>query len=338
MSDALLARAFGAYRQGLRKRGETASPMGPRDFDALTFLGSLGRIPLHERSRLRRLQRTCGQALSSARAGDLPAAAQLYEEAGEDVDRLAAGNRLGWLLAISAYEAGRAYLDFRRQEAVSARGRLERAMDADLELEREGIPVLQIHRLQQGHNLARMDFRLGRSEAAIELTGQLVAYIERELGSLPYHHDWRPEALGTRELLRSMIRQVLDGTAGQLAGSRAAPESWRRWIASARLKADPEKALFPQAQYALRAQAARLDRDFAGYLENLERFFLPGIREIHSLWYALMADLLDYCLEADSPLSRRAAAAIVGDARKWKHLSPQLRSRFEGAPSSAGAA
>lgn len=333
MFDELLARAFHAYRQGLRKRGESPQPMGPRDFDALMFLGSLGRIPLKERSRLRQLQRTCARALLAARQGDLPAAARHYEAAREELEPIAASSRLGWLIGTSSYEAGSAYLDFRRDQVESARERLERAMDADLELERDGIPVLQIHRIQQGHNLVRMDFRLGRRGAAIDLTGSLLAYMERQIDALPYHHDWRPEALGTRELLQAMIRQILAETAGRVAASEASPEEWRRLVETARLKADPEKAILPQAQYALRAQSALVSEDFATYLASLERFFLLGIRDIHSLWYVLMGEFLDFCRKADSPLSRQAAAAIVRDSSQWKNLPLHLRDRFQGAPS-----
>ncbi len=132
MHDTLLVQAFNAYRRGLRKQGDSASYMGPRDFDGLMFLEALGLVPLQERPRLRQLQRSCTKALQAARQGKLSEAARRYEEAQEDLDLLAAGTRLGWLLGTSSYEAGFAYLDFRRHQVESARDHLERAMDADL--------------------------------------------------------------------------------------------------------------------------------------------------------------------------------------------------------------
>ena len=66
--------------------------------------------------------------------------------------------RVAWLLGVSTYQAGLAYLDFRRDCVRAACERLEYAMDAEFELEQAGLPVMQMHRIQQGHNLTRMDF------------------------------------------------------------------------------------------------------------------------------------------------------------------------------------
>ncbi|HXO40093.1 MAG TPA: hypothetical protein VN999_01495, partial [Thermoanaerobaculia bacterium] len=160
--DSLLIEAFNAYREGLRRRPRVRPSMPPRDFDALMFLGTIGQVKPQDRLWLRRLRIACGRGLGAAREGRLDESLLSYLQAAESLDRLLRGSRAGWLVGVSTYQAGVAYLDLRRGCAERARERLELAMDADLELERTGLPVAQMHRIQQGHNLVRMDLRLGR--------------------------------------------------------------------------------------------------------------------------------------------------------------------------------
>lgn len=323
--DAALVEAFQAYRQGLLRQPQPRSPMPTRDFDALKFLGTVGWMPLEDRLPLRKLHIACGKGLSASRQGRLEEALGHYDQAKRHLDPLA-GSQLAWLLGVSTYEAGIAYTEFRRGSVEGAHERLNRAMDADCELEKAGLPVMQMHRIQQGHNLARMDLRLGRREEAIELAGRLLAYLERQVEELPYHRDWSSRLLQAvpRGLLQAMIHQIVGETAGYLVTGQAPAEEWRVLLGAGRLCQNPEAAIFPQVQYALRAARERLKGDLKSYLRNLERFFRFGIRDCHLLWYAVMIELVDVCRELDTRHSWHIREVILRDSAKWKGLPPVL--------------
>jgi hypothetical protein len=304
--------------------------MPSRDFDALKFLGTLGWVPLEERLRLRNLHLACGDGLSAARQGRLDEAWHHYQQAEEHLGRLEGGARTAWLLGVSTYEAGVAYLDFRCGDSRHASERLDRAMDADLELEQTGLPVMQMHRIQQGHNLARMDLRLGRREAAVGLAGLLLAYMERRIDRLPYHRNWQSRSLQAvpRRLLQTMIHEVIGETATFIATGETPTEEWHTLLAAS-LCPDPETSFFPQVQYALRARYDRLMGDPEGYLRNLERFFHLGIRRCHLLWYAMMVELVCFCGEVGTRHSGQVLEMILHDSAKWKGLPTFLRPCFD---------
>jgi hypothetical protein len=329
--DVLLVKAFQSYRQGLLRQSRPPPVLPLRDFGALRFLGTVGWLPLAERSLLRKLETCCSEGLAAARQRRLDDASADYEQAQEYLDRLEKGTRLAWLLGASTCQAGVAYLDFLRSKVERARERLDRSMDADLALEQAGLPVMQLHRLQQGHNLVRMEFKSGRRETAIRHAGVLLAYMEGQTDGLPYHRGWRSRSLQAlpRRLMQTMIQESLGETASYIATEGTAAE-WRVLIAASRLCRDPESAVFPQAQYALRAQHHHLRNDPDGYLGNLEHFFRAGIRNCPLLWYVLMVELVGFCLEADTHHSRQIRDAILRDSAKLKGMPSCLRAALNG--------
>lgn len=330
--DALLTNAFHAYRLGLRRQPRPESQVPPRGFDRLKFLGTIGWIPVEQRLRLDRLHSVCAKGLFATRDGRLDTAVAYYGRAGELLEYLAGGTRLTWFLGVSTYEAGLAYLDFRRERVELARERLDRAMDADLELEQAGLPVMLMHRIQQGHNLTRMDLRLGQRAAAFELGGTLAAYMERCVDTLPFHRNWGYRSLQavSRSMLRSMIHQIIAELAGHIVTGRAPEEEWLALVEAARLRQDPETAVSPQVQFALRAQYHRWAGAPEDYLRDLERLFSLGIRHCHLLWYAVLVELVDFCRELDTRPSLQVRDVLLRDSAKWKEFPPFLRDRLEG--------
>lgn len=325
--DALLVRAFNAYRAGLCRQPPPQQQVPHRGFDTLRFLGTLGWMSNEQRLKLRRVHDACAKGLSAARNGNFDTAFIQYGHAEEYLGVLKDKMRLAWLLGASSYEAGFAYLDFRVGHFGQPYERLDRSMDADLELEKAGLPVMLMHRIQQGHNLARMDVRLGRRGAAVELAGVLLAYLEHRLDSLPYHHSWglRPLQAVPRTLIREMILQIISETAGFIVTGSASASEWRDLIEASKLCEDPENAISPQVQFALRAQNDRLMNDLAEYLSDLEHFFRLGIRHCHLLWYALLIELVDFCDEIDTLGSRQVREVMLRDSVKWKGVPPFLR-------------
>lgn len=329
--DTLLLAAFHAYRRGLLRQPQTPSPMPPRDFDALLFLGTIGWVPPESRRQLRDLDQACGKGLTAARQGLLPESAGHYQRAEEHLGRLREGPRPAWLLGFATYQSGVAYLDFRRGSLRQARERLDLSMDSALELERSGLPVMQMNRIQQGHNLSRIEMRLGRRDSAIALAAALLAYLEGQIDDLPYHRDWWPKGLQAvpRSVQETMIHQILGETAGYIVTGEAPSKEWSALIEISRLRKEAGTAVSPQAQYALRAQSNRLMGDAEGYLRELERFFRLGIRHCHRLWYALMVELVDFCREVDTRRSRQVRDVILRDSARWKNLPLFLRDRLD---------
>jgi hypothetical protein len=306
--------------------------MPPRDFDAIKFLGTLGWLPTKERLALRHLHIACSQGLAAARQRRLTEAAAHYAQAEAQLGGLEAGTRLAWLLGVSTYEAGVAYLHFQYDSGERAVAGLERSMDADLELEGLGLPIMLLHRIQQGHNLARMDFRSRRRDGALGLTGLLLGYMERHIDGLPYHLDWPrdPSRAVPRELLQQMMQQILGEAAGFILTGDDPVAEWRKLLAGSRLSREPARALFPQLQYALSAQANSLAEDSEGYLWDLERFFRLGIRGCPSLWYMLLVELVSFCRRLDTVRSRQVESLILHDSPKWSGFPSFLRGCLHG--------
>lgn len=327
--DDLLTKTFFAYRQGLLRQAQPPLPVPARNLNMLSFLGALGWARPLDRLRLRNLYHASGEGLSASRRGDVDSALEAFQRAEETLDLLETGSP-AWHLGVSGYEAAVADLDFRQGFSDRARERLDRVMDADLELENRGLPVRQIHRIQQGHNLSRIHRRLGRGETALELCGVLIAYTAGCVGTLPFHRDWRPRALQAvpRNLRQMMIHEILGDAAGFIVTGNAAAKEWGDFIAASHLAQKPLGACFPQAQLVLRAQASRLADDPAGYLQSLERFFRFGIRDCFVLWYLLIIEWMDFCFEMNTPRAREIHSAILRDSAKWVQLPPFLRARL----------
>jgi tetratricopeptide (TPR) repeat protein len=328
--DTLLVQCFQSYRNGLRRQAQSCPTAPSQNVDLIKLLCIIDRIPLKERLYLRHINTVCKKGLVAARRGYLDEARAHYQQTKEYFHHLEGGSRLARLFAVSTYEAGMAYFDFRLGHIEQARERLDHAMDADLELEQSDLPMMQMHRIQQGHNLARMARQMGQRQMALELTGLLLAYMGKKIETLPYHREWRPKSLRLlpRGLLRPMIYQLAGDAASLIVTGDAPAEEWHILIEASRLCGEQELVILPQVRYSLQAQRDRLAGLPESYLMNLGRFFGFGIRYCHLLWYSIMLGFLDFCREINTNISRRVGEAIVRDSAKWKGLSLPLRLRF----------
>lgn len=316
--DVLLKEAFHSYRRGLLGLSTFSFPL--RNLSTILFLNCLEQMVLKDRAELHRISSACQEGLAAARQDQLEAAACHFQRARVHLDAMDQSGRLAWLLGISTYHAGIAYLDFKNGFLEQSRRHLDWAMDANLEMELSGLLFMQVRRIQQGHNLARMDFLMSRRSIAIELAGDLVAYMEGQIDRLGYHCDWRPGSLQKvpKDTMRFLMREVVGETAGRIITGGSLPEEWRRLIDAARLCQNPDTAIFPQAQYALLAQSKRLSDNPEDYLRKINRFFEFGIRHCHLLWYAVMVEFIHFCEELDTEISRKIQEVIKRDSLKWR--------------------
>lgn len=328
--DTLLIEVFQSYRYGLLRR--PAPPFPPRNLSSIVFLSTIEQIPLKERAALSRLSRVCEEGLAAARQGQLEAASDHFKRAQLYFDAMAEVGRLARLLGVSTYQPSVAYLDFKSDGFEDASRRLDLAMDADLELELSGWLFMQARRIQQGHNMARMDFLRNRRSVAIGLTGDLVAYMEGRIDRLGYHCGWRPRFLQEvpKDVLRFLIREIVGETVGRIVTGGSSEEEWRHLISATRLFQNSDSTILPQAQYALLAQSKRLSGKAEDYLDNVKQFFGLGIRRCHLLWYAMLIEFFNFCKEVDTSCSRQIREVIKRDSSKWKDFPSYLGHLLEG--------
>ncbi len=99
--------------------------------------------------------------LNYARQGKLSSAGQVFAEARIARRPLVANPILDQLVDVAALPAV-AYLYYKQAQFAEAESLLIESIDSDAELLTEGIYILEYHRVQQLHNLARLYFRQGR--------------------------------------------------------------------------------------------------------------------------------------------------------------------------------
>lgn len=332
-----VVRAFNSYRRGLARRPADAGCLPARDFAMLYLSGSIGTVPVRERRLLRELKSYCFAGLELARQGRVEPAEELYERARPVLARLREGSEVNHLLGISAYQSSIAYWFSKRGEWRAAEERLLLAMDADCELEQLGFPVMQLHRVQQGHNLVRLRLYRRRRPDAVELAAHLYNYVEGRETALPYHRDWRPETIRAvpDDLARSILLSLLSELASFLCTGSDREEEWALFFRHARLGGEAPAALFPQARDYLLARRALGAADDEAYLGELDRFFRGGIRDCPGLWYAALVDFRDWCSEKPWDVARKVRALLTGDAAKWRGVPPHLAALFRDEPAPA---
>lgn len=326
-----VVRVFHAYRSGLLAGTGRGRVLPRRDFHGLCALAKIEWLPVGERQKLRRVETACGLGLAAARAGDLASSAGHYRAARDLLAPLGDTSETSRCLALSVYRAGVAYLDSRRGDFDAAREGLDRSMDADLRLEHLGLALLQLHRIQQGHNLVRLFLYEGLRTHAMELTGRLYDYMEGQASDLPYHHDWRPGTLGeiSRDLLRGTLEQVIEDTALLIVRGREPDAEWSRLLAVTSLDGEPSRALSPAVRHALLARRARLAGDDTDYLRHSAAFLGGGLGGTRALWYLHLAEFRRWCRQSGGAVRTRVAEVLDADSRHWRDVPPTLRSLVE---------
>jgi hypothetical protein len=318
--DLQLKVTFDSYRRGLTQPRAPSLPYP--NLSRLLFLETLDRLILKERADLHRLASATNEGLAAARQDQLEIASHHFARAQVHLEAMSKGRRLPWLLGVSTLQPGIAYLNLKMGLPEESRRYLNGAMEADLELERYGLSLMQVRRIQQGHNLVRIDFLMRRRSTAIELAGDLVAYTEGRIDKLPYHRNWRPKDLRNipSETLRFLIREIIGDAAGRVVTGGSLEEEWRILIFATRLNQNSANTICPQAHHALLAQARLLSGEPENYLLNINHFFEVGIRHCHSLWYAAMVEFCRFCSELDTELSRKIHEVVKRDSLKIKRF------------------
>lgn len=335
-------RVFSAYRQGIVHRGAMAdmapvsggqisSPRRRLDFDRLASCACLGLSSPQERLTSRGAGLAARRGFLAARDGELEfaresfaAAWQLWGELKESFCR----TRLVGI--IEGYEA---YLEYRLSDRCQARRRLENALDSALLLEiRYGLTLFELHRMQLGHNLARVDWRFGFHKEAFVLAGALVGYLQGRRRNLPFHRDWRADRMRScpAYLRQAMVVQIAGEAIHHLV-SRPETAYWETFLDEAAIDDDESGGRFfadPRLWRWLRARRARLEGDHRRYLETLEEILPTGPRGLGTLYHAILVDFAELCSAEASIAARKVVGFLVRDAAKWKGFPVPLAGRL----------
>lgn len=347
MSSDPFVRVFRAYRHGIIRKPDREGAPGnnPREpsgftvdfaerrrrtWEGLFFQVCIGVVPLDQRLLYRKVTNRSYAGLLAAREGRCDEAGHLLRTSRKVLERMAQGP--GRTMAVAFMEGNAAYLDHRLGRPDEARAKVCRALDADLVLELDfGLTMYEMHRIQLGHNLARIDFKLGRASDALRLCGQILAYLEGLRRELPYHHDWLPARLVSipRSLVRAMFVQVAGETIQYLV-SRPNAESWSTFLEQVLPTngAGGRSLYSPRLWRWLQARKARRDGDLDTYLSTLEEVLFEGPKELATLFYAILVDFVETCASVESANARRIHEVLVKDSMKWKGLPPVYAERL----------
>jgi tetratricopeptide (TPR) repeat protein len=347
MSADPFVRVFRAYRHGIIRKPDRQGAPGTRslestgysdDFaerrrrtwDGLFFHLCIGVVPVRQRLHYRQVTDHSFAGLLAAREGRCDEARQLLQTSRKLLKRMEEGP--GRTMAVAFMEGNAAYLDHRLGRPDKARAKVRRALDADLALELDfDLTMYEMHRVQLGHNLARVDLKLGRPLEALRLCGQILAYLEGLRRELPYHHDWLPVRLVSipRSLVRAMFVQVASETIQYLV-SRPSAESWSTFLEQALPSngAGGKSPYSPRLWRWLQARQARRDGDLDTYLSTLEEVLFEGPKELASLFYAMLVDFVETCASVESANARKIHEVLVKDSAKWKGLPPAYAARL----------
>lgn len=333
----ILRRTFEAYRRGVIRKsktlGEESSFATTRshDWNTLELNALLGLVPLQQRRLYRSAVKASYQAFLTAREGRLEKARDRFERAWDVFDMLDDGP--GQLITLVALESNRAYLEYRLEEWATARQRLTSALDGSLRLERDfRLSLYQIHRIQVGHNLARMAWRRGRMIEAARLCGEAIAYLEGRILSPSYHHGWLPDRIEwvPRSLARAMALQVAREALTKFS-CRDNDFDWFVFLSPLVKQPAPESTRFllEPVWLFLNAVSARLKGDFIEYFYYLEQALPAGPRVLQSAFYAMMLDFTRVCVASKDSFAKQVASAVIRDSKKWKKVPSSVATALD---------
>ncbi len=337
MDDSLVEELFRAYRKGLLGQPAAREYRAPA-FDFLLKQVVSLKLPVERRITVCRIWRASIEGLRLAREGRLDEASERFGRAWDELAQ-AASCRRAMLLAKAPLEAAHAYFEYKRGEFDVARARVLSAMDADLELESDDADfiLVEMHRLQLAQNLMRIDLRSGEPKRAMALAGQILAYVEGFIDTLPVHHSWRGAEFISRTppaIRRLLVPQVAGDVVLALSDDQGELETiFLRNIQVGDYRARPG-VLNEQFRLWVLVKKAFHQKEWDEYLQRLLGFLPTGRRPgFQAVWYSSMIDLLKLCQVLSEPASLRLQERILRESQKWPGVPIPFRPFLGGANS-----
>lgn len=330
--DSLFQAAADAYRNGKRNQRQPSAAATGRTFDHLLSIAVAARLSRDEQLLGRAASGARSRALKAARNGQLDIARQALSESAQILQSgvLSAEARL---FLKSFHEAVAAYLDFKRGEPDLARARVERALAADCVLiSQYGYDILELHRIQLGHNLMRVEARFGEPQQATAIGAALLSYTEGDNSSWPFPRfgdGARPDHLPD-ELAEAMVIQISGELAILLAGKPAEETVHLLSVALPHIEGIATDRCNDHllAHQWLRAKWGFARQAWPAFFENLSDLLRDGLADAPLLWRASVADLYVACEALDKDGAEALRREIAEDVRAWPRVPEPVRAVF----------
>jgi hypothetical protein len=134
------------------------------------------RLPVQARQSLYQFSSWFRKGLDHAKEGKLGLAGH-YFEIGERYRQHLKKEGLLWQALQNIYLPKKAYYLYKTNDQIAAEEMLYEVMGNMQKMEEQGFEDLIFGRVQQYHNLARMDFTYGRTEEAIRIVSQVLVFL-----------------------------------------------------------------------------------------------------------------------------------------------------------------
>lgn len=328
----LLKKALHSYRVGREKPSFLSAAASGLGFDHHLEASISVRLTLKEQLLMRVSAGARARALSAARSGNLRVARQALDESLDILHSVSLSTEAKYMVR-SFHEAVEAYLAYKHGQFDQAHRRILEALETDgILITRYGYKILDLHRIQLGHNLMRIKVRENHLKEAAQLCCNLLHYIEGDKESWPFpeFRDGSYPADLPLDLLAAMFNQITGELAFLLVG-RTEDEAATTFAPLIPLTEDTisHDCQHRRAREWLRTKLAFIRGDDGAFLEDVSRLLQEGPGEITLLWRAAATDLYSFCYAFESDSSSALRGEIAADAWTWRPLSIQLRAMFE---------
>ena len=229
------------------------------------------------------------------------------------------------ILLGSFQQAAEAFIDFRCGRYGEARERVYNALaDDERLLSDPRYKVLELHRIQLGHNLARVDAYDDQPERAAVTIAALLSYIEGEREAWPF--PGMVSNVSVDELPDEQLADLFTQLTGELAllvldePEGEGPALLAPALPHAYATATGRCGRYALAHDWLRLKLTFLEGDRLSFLDRLHDFLPQGPIDGSLLWQAAVVDLYRLCsslAEAHPHLSKPLMREIEQDAPAW---------------------
>ncbi|MCF0064403.1 hypothetical protein MUK70_25555 [Dyadobacter chenwenxiniae] len=205
-------------RNGKMQAKEAVSPeiFQGGDFGELLNNHVEKKIDQHEKELLSAVGADYGEALTLARNNDLDKAEWYMNKAHQEQENFSQTSLVYQLLDLHGLPV-KAYFHYKKKEYKLAEQYLRDSTSKSADLVKEGFYMVECHRIQQLHNLARMYFKRNELEHGGQMISEALLYMTQEM--IPtVDSNWHVDSLRQcpMSLRCGMILQLALETAGEL--------------------------------------------------------------------------------------------------------------------------
>ncbi len=257
------------------------------------------------------------RGILATRRKDLDAAKRFFADARSLLNTKLLSKE-GHLWYQSSMDQGESFLDCRYGNFEQARQKLFHSLSIDLELEDHyGHHNLVLHRIQQVHNLARVEAYDSQPQKAIRLLLEVLSYLDGEVDTLSVPGTWGYRRIACQPVthVTAMFLQVASEIALIMAGL-SCEEAGNLFTAAAEnfLKLTNRKSCHPYVYQWLLLKLDYSREDLHVFLSRVADFIAqkhhPGTG---LLYYGILIDLVTVCDELDTLVANKLKTEIVND-------------------------